>query len=167
MDAAGDVWTACVDFISVYNMETDSIVIIDSTWGLPDINQFSFFKVDRYDRKWASGFRTGVAMIEGSPFEHAEVEEGNRRPDAMHLSTAPNPFNSSCEISWDFGEMKGYDKARLIIQDMMGRQVLLKDDLPKQHEYIWSPDQATPSGTYLVRVRTGFVEKMRKINYVK
>jgi hypothetical protein len=87
------------------------------------------------------------------------VKEIPAKPQAFSISVSPNPFNSTCEIT--FTNVVGERHAvplQIEIFDLNGKIVWMHDvgfqnfePLPKTNVIVWSPDQTIPSGVYLVR----------------
>ena len=102
--------------------------------------------------------------------ENILVKEDESLIEKLSLTVAPNPFNSSCVITAPAdAEVKIYDlQGRLIcaypqvfpLEEGMNEKIEL-DNGPFSLEghrsirkYIWTPDQLTASGIYLIKAQT-------------
>ncbi len=94
-------------------------------------------------------------------------------PKSPELSAYPNPFNSAVKISVSAGV--GATDGRpgqvgIEIFDISGRLVFnnsVGDLVPTVCEYIWTPEKTVGSGVYLVRVKIGDRNTVKRIVYLK
>jgi hypothetical protein len=80
-------------------------------------------------------------------------EISNKTPDKLSLEVTPNPFNTSCEISYT-----SEDDAYLAFHDLSGR-LLEEVSVSGTGKYIWKADNLS-SGIYFVRL----IQKNRSLN---
>jgi hypothetical protein len=100
-----------------------------------------------------------VCLVKFSKDGDLVWENNMKIPDNISISVSPNPFNSSCEIT--FANVLWARHAvplQIEIFDLNGKIVWMHDvevknfePLPKTNAIVWSPDQTIPSGVYLVR----------------
>ncbi len=91
-----------------------------------------------YPRAWLVGLWARVNVFDISLFQ--SVEEREKLPGAIAISTYPNPFNSACRIDGPKGRAKIFNTAGRVVDEI---------EIPG----IWSPGKNIPSGIYLVKVK--------------
>ncbi|GEM_PF-2289227 len=117
-----------------------------------------------------------------------------RLPGKFSISVYPNPFNSSVRISFGYGSESAKPLSasppgacRVEIFDINGRTVYAPSPpvpLPKgeggnsfspwekvaegrMRAFVWTPDESTPSGVYLIRVKTDNQTLTRRVVFIR
>ncbi len=92
---------------------------------------------------------------------YAGVNELTKLPQNFSLSATPNPFNSSCRITYNLAE-----DAILEIFDISGKQIFHREISAGVGSILWSPDDI-PSGIYFARLHNSTQNRIVKISLVR
>jgi len=90
----------------------------------------------------------------------------NILPDIYGLEISPNPFNSSCNISFKLENSKNIKVNLYNIKGELVEKIKLGFLNKGKHSIKWSPTQL-PSGAYFIETSDGINSKKRKILYLK
>jgi len=138
--------------------EVEVVYSVRSTVGLPITG-----KADDGSNKM-----TAIAVVGEEATSLAKRQPDPERPLAFGInSIMPNPFNPSCEIEFEIGEVVD---VKLEIYDISGRLVerlLDGSELsPGVYRISWGGGE-NPSGTYLARFAAGDRTEVRRMVYLK
>ena len=112
-------------------------------------------------------------------FHETGIEEfyGPEKPERLSLSAYPNPFNSAVRIIVDSRSESAERLSTLEIFDINGRMVAeISTDESESAKPLstnasgacrWQPDEDIGSGVYLVRVKSGQEEAVKRVVYLK
>lgn len=101
------------------------------------------------------------------PTSDTAVEGGVPPRSGVRLAGTPNPFNPSTTLRY---EIPAAGPVTLDVYDTSGRLVSRLVDGYREageHTAVWSPGNGTPSGVYLVRLRSGSQDETAKITLVR
>jgi hypothetical protein len=116
---------------------------------------------------WEDGPRTiKIAWTDWNTFLGTPEQTIPIIPDEFSLSTYPNPFNSTVNISY---ELPNSGKLALTIFDIQGRLVeTLFNDFAQAGAHVinWSPNHLS-SGVYFAKLKTDRTAVTRKLLYLK
>jgi hypothetical protein len=95
-----------------------------------------------------------------------------RLPCEMKMRISPNPFNSAIEINFELvGDCNCKHNlvtlTKIDIFDINGRYIYSTSHPGISGKASWIPDNEIPSGTYFIRVSSGFANTTQKISYLK
>lgn len=97
---------------------------------------------------------------------HSVSAKGNILPDIYGLEISPNPFNSSCNISFELENSKNIKVNLYNIKGELVEKIKLGILDKGKHNIKWSPKRI-PSGAYFIETSDGVNSKKRKILYLK
>ncbi len=116
----------------------------------------------------ASNKMTALASSTQTSASVAKRQADPARPLAFGInSVTPNPFNPTCEIEFEIGEVTD---VRLEIYDISGRLVsrLIDEELTAGlYRIAWDGGAENPSGTYLTRLSTKEKTSVKRLVLMK
>lgn len=109
-------------------------------------------------------------------FDQTAIEELPAIPRIFEFSAYPNPFNSSCRLTFTLPAEELSIFTKIEIYDILGNivtQIALEKSESRsvEHEYLrhcrWIPDESVPSGVYFAVLRVGTWAGKTKITLIR
>jgi hypothetical protein len=125
-----------------------------------DSDQFNFTKLADYDKAYTGNEKWTVVGWE----EENSVAKVPETP--ILLSAYPNPFNSSCKITFD---LKTAGMTKLAIYNVQGEELEVLSEgwlNAGRQEFEFNANQS-PTGIYFVRLATPYEARTQKLVYIK
>jgi pimeloyl-ACP methyl ester carboxylesterase len=85
-------------------------------------------------------------------------EKKNQIPEQMSITAYPNPFNSACKLT-------SSGDGIFEIYDVQGKLIDLL--VCANGDAVWRPSEETPAGVYLIKTKSGLLESISKVTYLK
>ena len=85
-------------------------------------------------------------------------------PENFKLETAPNPFNSHCQIKYSM--LNNHLSVNIDIFSINGKIIESYENLPSENIINWDAS-GNPAGVYLIRLSNGEESFVERIVYMK
>ncbi len=142
---------------NTYEYDGDDVPLEHPHYGIDEIAHTSW---ENCEHKGAA-FWWMMARLEGWSGP-VGIDEKRELPRVISISVVPNPFNSTCRISFDNGTPQGIE-----IFDISGRPVDKIRILPGMTSTIWQPPENLAGGVYFVKAENVSSSALAKIVLLK